>query len=314
MVMKTKIIYTSLAFLLLSSLIFVACCKKKCTDASNPECENYDKCLGKVPNAGFKIRRTGWNDFEGKWFNYVDEIPFSDTILLTSLDLLADFDSLPGCKYIWKFDGMSSTFKTKDLVNINFTSYASNPNNDLPLWDSFFSKPLGVTLTVIAPLSDCNTKDTLFTQKRFITFVKRPYHYGSFKGYFSTNPTKEVDITMNQYEPQIWDLYFLHINFPYHENDTISVADKQAAGWRSIYDDFYSSCTKFKWEYDLTKPYDLNINKGILGLEFNSKYNSLLKRIDVNFSYKYQKSKSEPIETISFTGYQTFAFAKSFPY
>jgi hypothetical protein len=191
--MKTKILFTSLAYMLLCSLIFVACCKKTCTDASNPECENYDKCLGKVPNAEFKMRQAVWDDVTND-YNHPNEllILHSDTLKNAILDFESDFDSIPGTVYAWKIQGMSKIIYRRHLRGINFNEDTKLKENHAIL--NQFCKPLKIDLTVSVPKTECTGDDTIKTFTRYLTLSWITLREGFFKGTFSTNPDKEVTI------------------------------------------------------------------------------------------------------------------------
>jgi hypothetical protein len=305
------IISTTVAFIFIA-FVLNSCCKRKyCSDPSNPQCINYDPCYGKKPNAGFKIRQSCWSDFSNEWNTKAIEYNgFSDTNLDSKLDLLADFNSIPGTKYSWKFDGMSTLITTKDIKGIDFYSYTSNLNNKLPFWDSFYCKPLGVTLTVTTPPNECVGNDTIYTQKRYITFAQKCMYFGKFRGYFSTKPTQEVDIVMNNLSTVLTNYLELYINFPYHENDTIKLDNYKFIG--STPSGYSETYQKYDWSIDITKPYDLNRLKGILGVSFRGKYNASIARNEVEFTYQYQKTINDPIENITFKGYQLEAYRRNF--
>jgi hypothetical protein len=192
-----------------------------------------------------------------------------------------------------------------------FGNYFNDNNNYLPMWDSFYTKPLGVTLTVQTKDYICQPIDTICTQKRYITFAKRGLCYGKYKGFFSTNPNKEVEIVMNNSvtSPSITynDLY---VNFPYNENDTIRPAELLIG---STYAQFpRESYNRKSWSIDTTKPYNYDSLKGILGITFEATYNVQQKVHDIHFEYLYQKSKNAPIQKIQFNGYQLLAYSKPF--
>jgi hypothetical protein len=307
--MKTKIILASIVYFGICVLVFEACCKKKCYDPTNAECSNYDPCYNKKPNAGFKIRVTCWSDFNEAWnYDRIKYVGFSDTVDYAAIDLVADFDSdMEGLKYNWKFDGMSTILHDQTIKDISFYNYTQNPNNQLPLWDSFYTKPIGITLTVTVPASACVGNDTIYSTKRFVTFAKRAMHNGRFKGYFSTNPNKEVEILMtDSVKPFTAKTYYLYSNFPYHENDTIITDDYLFIGSAPFPQK--SSYQKYDWSLDLTKPYDLSRLKGILGMSFIGRFNNITQRNEVTFTYPFQKSISDSIEQITFTGYQLQAY------
>ncbi len=295
------------------SIFALACCKPKCTDPSNPECSNYDPCYKKIPNAGFKMRESLWDE-NSETFN--EELAayygFHDTIIYPKLDLFADFEPIEGIKYAWKFDGMSTIIKTKDIAGFSIYNYTQNSNNYLPLWDSFYTKPIGVTLTVTVPASACVGNDTVYTSKRYITCARRNMYYGRFKGYFSTNPTQEVEIFMNDsLIKNTIDRYYLYYNFPYHANDTVMQDDLCLIGSTPI--PYMGRVYNRKlWGIDTSKPYDLERLKGILYMDFVGYYNPNTLRNEVEFTYLYQQSLNHPIETITFSGYQLEAYRRPF--
>ena len=106
-----KFSFKYLVTLLIVSTSVLQSCKEdecpevSCQDPTNPDCENYDPCYGKVPlKAGFRItEKTGG----GLNYTYADTFPNGESYFqesnvfssFTRLHFLAD--TIPGAKYTW---------------------------------------------------------------------------------------------------------------------------------------------------------------------------------------------------------------------
>jgi hypothetical protein len=314
--MKTKILVSASVYLMICILVFNACCKKKvCTDPTNPECINYDACFKKIPNAGFKIRQTAWDSWGGQWSPSKDYISFGDTCDYSEVDLVADFQIGDDSNYIWKFDGMSTFFKGKLLKGFSFWNYLQD--SSVLNYDIFYAKPLGVTLTVKSNPNNCIGNDTIYSQKRQITFTNGSMYKGEFRGSFSTNPNKIVDIAFNQTNKKvgIYDTIFeTFVNFPFLENDSLFVF---RYGHLPV-SDFSKPNTYYHyyWENDPIKypNYIFENLKGIVMYEFTGHFNSITQKNDVVIQYKYKTSKNAEVQLITFTGYQTKQLWKPWQY
>jgi hypothetical protein len=100
-----------LLIVVLASFAFVLnsckedCPETKCQDPSNPECENYDPCYGKVPlKASFRITKGTGGSVN---YTYADTFPNGESYFQESavfsrtgfFHFLAD--TIPGAKYTW---------------------------------------------------------------------------------------------------------------------------------------------------------------------------------------------------------------------
>jgi hypothetical protein len=111
--MKKPQLVSVLAFTVIAILVFANSCKKCCQDPSNPECENYDPCLGKLTSADFLIYGKGVSDYYAYWRNSLQKIDtlYNDGILLCTK---AKHDSVK-----WKV-GLEQNYRTQDSCYVSF--------------------------------------------------------------------------------------------------------------------------------------------------------------------------------------------------
>lgn len=269
-------------------LIFIAfsSCRKKCYDASNPECENYNSCFGKKPpSANFTMQQT----IPGGVYTNPEFTPeFGDTIWGQA----AEFNALEeGATFIWKIGTDIREFKSKKF-QLNFEEYLKDSSK----WD----RPIPIRLTVIKKPGDCfNPEDTLYKQTRNLVFTRETMWLGKFKGYFSTDPSEEkiIQIIRNGWEGAQWELSGpLFVNFP-HDDSIKVLRDFTENGNKTL-----QSYKQWKWDAMEAKTFiDYNVTDGMLYYHSTAKY-SPDGRHYLNITYKYYKSQSSPVETITFTG------------
>ena len=108
------------ALILLVVVPFLSCCKKKCQDPANMDCENYDPCYGRKPvSARFKIQDViqrptlpdGWG-----------ETPDSDTTTAYAVQFTALEE---GADYEWHIG--SEVLKGKSVTKTNFPINGTYP-------------------------------------------------------------------------------------------------------------------------------------------------------------------------------------------
>ncbi len=156
--------YFNLLFLLWCIVGFSSC-KKKCCDANNPDCENYDPCIGETRiNSNFRVR-PGDNGFKPpeKW---CDLLP-CDTFNTSSVRFDMPLNNPDNSTYTWQI-GTEQTPRTGKGFEVDFSDYLDAGN-----WES--SVP--VTLTIKTPINACMTdlKDTLINVTRNLFFTKTNY-------------------------------------------------------------------------------------------------------------------------------------------
>lgn len=172
-------------------------CKKEadpCCDASNPNCENYDPCLGKKTiNTYFNVR-PGDNGFPPppEWCNLVP----TDTFNSGSVRFDAP-NGNPNSTYEWQI-GTEIDKRLGNGFEVDFSTYLNAGN-----WESF----INITLNIRTPPNSClsNLDDTLVTVNRELFFTNKTFQIilanqktASYKGYFTSNKNKEVIIQFIQ--------------------------------------------------------------------------------------------------------------------
>lgn len=192
---------------LFSSLLMTDACKKKCYDKSNPDCENYDPCYGKiVTKSQFKIEQ-----YLGEWENEPIWIE-ADTVYATGntnpirFTAICDADS-----FIWEIG--ANTYYSKSF-SLNFFPFDSK---------------IPITLIVVNknPNTTCFPKDkgrdtltrVMYTWKEesywdgFKNIFNNPYPVkGIYQGYYTSNPT--IMTTIRFYD----SCRFCEINSPHMTN------------------------------------------------------------------------------------------------
>jgi hypothetical protein len=201
--MKKKILFTSLAFLLLSSLIFVACCKKTCTDASNLECENYDVCYGKT-----ETKASFWMYEQQEIYEYFTFLAPPDTFYKQNLEYI-DTDTFK--LYNWKqFNGLFEydktlriSFKCKNK-NANSVKWFIGNNKMIEGKDTYLefdTSQFGMYKVMMVINYDKNTacfpKETgVDTAIRYLYLQKdtKPVYATVFSGYLESTPNEIFDV------------------------------------------------------------------------------------------------------------------------
>ena len=180
-------------FLFTLILILYSSCKKhhKCNDPSNPDCQNYDPCYGKIITGDFTM-----NQYTGKFVNPNAQKPeFCDTILLNGVSmnaLMRDANS-----YTWKV-GSDTRIFTGSTLELLFDNYRKDTNNLNPQNKNYYN-PIAITLTVKNQLKGCiQAKDTFFTITRDLVFAVESPWLGKFKG-ISDHDGKERIIEIGRY-------------------------------------------------------------------------------------------------------------------
>jgi len=177
-------------FILILLLISLTNCKKKtiCNDEKNPNCSNYDPCIGKSSVfTNFKVI-PGTNGFQYPAWCQPESC---DTLTYSSVRFAVPEGNTDNTKYKWQI-GSDTFIRTAKKFELSFFDYLEMGN-----WE----KSIPVTLTIRRPLDNCLKKpsDTLvvvtrnifFTKKRLMSiFDKNTPIF--FKGYFTNEPTKEV--------------------------------------------------------------------------------------------------------------------------
>lgn len=99
------------ALILLVVVPFLSCCKKRCQDPANMDCENYDPCFRKV-SADFKMQIRLTNDLKPQAFEV-------DTVLAGRVVYFTAKDSTD-VEYQWIFSNDPDTVKERSVA-LQFT-------------------------------------------------------------------------------------------------------------------------------------------------------------------------------------------------
>ncbi len=256
-----KVIYTLLIGVLLYTSSVIVSCKRKCSDKSNPDCENYDPCYGKsATNANFQ-QLLQFGD------GYID---------IDSLALPEIWDARAGVtfKAIQSFD--SSLWEHGSEIILNQSQfYRSNypngkistklilmrkPNNHCFPFDNgidtvekfFYVVPVNKGLSV-------NTPDLLNDTADW------PIIFGTYEGYVESNPSVKriVKIGVKYYCIQcasIEQFYWLS-GIPYQNSRPTKKGDQLLHEPPYNYYDLTPSAMFFKYGYQVENVnflYELN--------------------------------------------------------
>jgi hypothetical protein len=307
--MKTKIILSSIVYFGICVLVFNACCKKKCSDPSNPECGNYDPCYKAKPNANFFARQTCWSGFDEVWdIEGIKQSINTDTIGDQGVDFVPTYDGRTQCSYEWQFDGSTKIYKDSIIKGAAFYNYYNNWANML---DSNYSKPIGINFKVTCPPNNCVGNDTLFEFRREITFAKREMYEGEFKGTFSNKPNDSVTIGLALFRKLSIAGYgrYAFINWPFYSNDTFYLKHN-AMGYSDQSLKYVITSYNQERIYSLdTKQSNIDYIKsgGIIDVVFEGRLGASGKN-EVKFKCKQKLNSNAPITEIIFIGYQTKQF------
>ncbi len=274
---KTLMILLSTA--VIGTLPIIQSCKKKecpCQDPSNPECENYDPCYGKIlPNAMFDV-----NDMCNGREGFIPE-PCD-----TFTGAKAFFSAMEeGASYKWTFGNSSQVIQKKEFC-LSFSDFLLDTNN--------YNKPIKVTLEVTKKPDTCfNQGDSIFVQSRNILPVRYVLWTGKFVGYFSTSPSKLDSIEIiynNYYNPVTASWQDLFVGFPY--KDSIKMVN---------HGNFDKQMTSFKqWRFS-NEDYIYHDHDGMIYYDSKGTY-SKDGRHYLKIKYQFKKSRNSPAETITFEG------------
>lgn len=186
-----KFSFKYLLIILMGLSTGLSSCKDCCEDPTDPDCENYDPCIGKTTVDTYFTFRSGDNGFPPPPQWCLDRISFSDTVLSPAVRFKIPKGNSQST-YEWKI-GSDTTIRTADEFELSFE------NN---LNENGWERSIAVTLIIRTPFSSClaNPEDTLifvtrnlfFTQKSSGIFRDDIGADKSFKGYFDSEPEKEV--------------------------------------------------------------------------------------------------------------------------
>jgi hypothetical protein len=195
-----KIIKLTLALFV---VMFFNSCKKDCPpcqDPTDPKCENYDPCYGKIITADFFMHQ-----FNGWFVDPKDEKPENcDTILSNGAKFNAYMSG--SLSYTWKIGTDTREFNGSSL-GLLFSDYIKDTNNLNPINKNYY-KPIPVKLTIRNKIGGCiQAKDSVMTKTRNLVFTKESPWLGTYKG-ISDHDGKERIITLYR--------YLIPNEFPYH--------------------------------------------------------------------------------------------------
>ncbi len=178
-----------ITILLFLAFIAFYSCRKKCYDASNIDCENYDPCIGKKTiNTYFKVR-PGNNGFPPPpaW---CDLVP-TDTFNTSSVLFEVPEGNPENSTYEWRI-GSEAEKRTGKKFEVDFSQYLNAGK-----WETY----IPVTITIRTPMNNCmqNKEDTikmvtreLFFTEKILQIMKPDEKQVTYKGYFNNNPEKET--------------------------------------------------------------------------------------------------------------------------
>jgi len=178
-------------------------CPKPCQDPTNPDCENYDPCFGKVAaNADFTMEvKLGERKFEADTFGSTNTVIFTAKKWAES--------------YHWIIGG--NEYKTQSFTNRDFPQYVNIQVTLIVKNTTILScNPYGKTNDTITKTfyaTGNGFRDTPY-QKNYIT----PLWHGSYEGYFKDNPTVKRKIELLEYikpDGANWQQRFILRGFPY---------------------------------------------------------------------------------------------------
>ncbi len=166
-------------------------CRKKCYDASNIDCENYDPCFGKKSiNTFFKVS-PGNRGFPPPP-DWCDLVP-TDTFNSSSVLFEIPEGNPENSTYEWKVGSEAET-RTGKKFEVDFSQYLNAGK-----WETH----IPVTLTIRTPMNNClqNREDTvkvvtreLFFTNKAIQIMNPGENQVSYRGYFTNHPGKEVTL------------------------------------------------------------------------------------------------------------------------
>jgi hypothetical protein len=222
--MKNRLFITLILFAILT---LSSQCKKKCSDPTNPDCDNYNPCYGKkAVSAAFTI-------FEEVNVVPTFEVPYYDTDTITMNQ--ARFTALEeGAEYEWHIG--SEILRTKSFTRSDFPQNQSIP----------------VTLIVKkTPDTSCfpndDGADTLTRYLWKCRFFDNSKLFGTFKGFFDNN--KQDTATVKIFKGERWrgstlDPQLLISNLISGCTDTLASSDIPFRGFKKVYDYFPDYCKR----------------------------------------------------------------------
>jgi len=245
-----------ISILSLCLILGLSTCKKKCCDPNNPDCENYDPCYGKKPNANFLIK-----EYDGWFDENILEPEFCDTISNIGATFLAQTNNAKS--YEWTIGTDNRKFYGKQ-IDLLFTKWRADLNNLNPL-DPQYYKPINITLTIRNNPSSCIADiDTLiiFTKQLVFTRFLKQRFKGVYKGYFNKEKIEKVVTIDDTFSIKYARSRMRIINFPNMLNqDTLLFAN----GSFGSFGVRINSYKQYWWEYDIGKYQEGN---GIDGLDY----------------------------------------------
>lgn len=163
-------------------LQLVSCCKEKCTDASNPECENYNPCSGKNGNyASFTVYDFDGSGCSADWFceDKQTEIKIDGNYFYNNnLRFKANYDS--ALTYEWQIGAGSYSGKLVKLGSM------PDVGEKVPV-------RLIVTYAPTPCKSNGKTKDTMYQEiERGIYKIRQVW-----KGYDTDKPSEIYTLTFD---------------------------------------------------------------------------------------------------------------------
>jgi len=147
-----------------------------CSDATNPECPNYDPCFGNEPTAAFKMRGTSVSFSVSE--NLVAE--WCDTIFNSGVEFVADMENADS--YEW-YIGTEIEPRSDRSFKLGFSAYYQDTLQNLNPDNPDYYLPLEITLIVRNNEGACvSSSDTVLISTSQLVFTRKLLTRGSFIG------------------------------------------------------------------------------------------------------------------------------------
>lgn len=161
---------------------------RKCNDPTNPECKNYNPCLGKsAVSADFVFEV----NLDGKWYQ-VEDVYSGDYVRFRAIQNLSNYTWLIGSETLTDATFVRTGFPAGSNVFCTLIG-RSNPDNRC------FPKDDGVdTITKSIKIWNYPGPDFYSSFADTVQYQKEPY-IGSYYGYKESNPNHKFFVTLSNY-------------------------------------------------------------------------------------------------------------------
>jgi hypothetical protein len=204
---------------ILAGFIFVltvGACKEKCTDITNPDCENYNPCYGRTtkPNADFAAHQWGSPGYRC----YGDTLFADGTLGWTAVFRAAD-TTQKGTTYKWKVGNDPRVFTDKTIF--------------LPFGQEVIHTTIPVQLIVSRP-SDAaclKTVSDTITKSFYFVGLAETKVWGKYRGYLKSKPNEIFEI--NWYTNPADEQHYL--DNPTNKGCRIQLSNIFAFGYKEMF-------------------------------------------------------------------------------